>query len=113
LSTSWCPVVINADLIIAGLQSGAPAQEGADAGNVRADIDVPWIAWNSSPGAPMNGVGIAGEDLCAGSSHVGLMMSAQRRSTPRREDCHVGRTGVGAAEPAVSAAVASAPALAM
>ena len=56
------------------------------------DIEVPWIAWNNWPGAPMNGVRcVAGEDLHARRGHVGLddvgggaVRAARRRTPPCR-----------------------------
>ena len=56
------------------------------------DIDVPWIAWNSWPGAPMNGVGLLPARICTpGAVTSGLMMSAAAPSGPRDENTAISR----------------------
>ncbi len=53
LTTSCADEVISADLIIAGDQSGCAAFTSAETpAECGLDIDVPAIAWKSSPGGP-------------------------------------------------------------
>src|SRR5687767_12141789 len=114
LATSGEPVVISADLIIAGVQSGcACVSKAPTPATCGLDIDVPWMAWNNSPGAPRNGVGLLPARICTpGAVTSGLMMSGAARFGPRDENTAMsGAPASGAAEPAVNDAVAPAPAL--
>src|SRR5918994_7588619 len=114
LVTSCRPVVISADLIIAGDHDRwACRSKAATPATWGLDIDVPWIAWNSWPGAPRNGVGEFPARICTpGAVTSGLMMSWAPPFGPRDEKpAMLGEwCGFGAAEPAVNDAVASLPA---
>ena len=97
LTTSVIAVVISADLIAPGVQSGWSAfsriAEPAACGD---DIEVPAMAWKYSPGGPpatssRNGR-VAGQDLGARRGDVGLEELATRAARrERRHDVALGR----------------------
>src|SRR5512143_1189304 len=88
LRTLVLAVLINADLAIAGVQSGCACFSNAYMPAVTGlDIDVPAIAWNSSPGtksASVNGEAPASTWM-PGAVRSGLMMSPAVGSGPRDE----------------------------
>src|SRR5215207_8487071 len=101
---------------MAGVQSGwAPTRSAPIPATCGLDIDVPWIAWNSCPGAPIHGVGLLPARICTpGAVTSGLMMSGAALLGPRDEKIAMSAApSSGAAEPAVNDAVALTPACLM
>jgi hypothetical protein len=105
--TSCRAVSMNADLIWSGDQSGwawvSSAARPAICGD---DIDVPLMDWNSSPGAPRNGVGDApARMLTPGAVMSGFRMAASAPFGPRDENSAMTEPGVAVATPWAIAAL--------
>jgi hypothetical protein len=91
LTTLVVAVVISADRIRPGLQSGCRAlSQAAPPATCGDDIDVPAIAWNRSPGGPPagdSGVGVCPARICTpGAVTSGLM---NRPAGPREENAAI------------------------
>src|SRR5215207_6849204 len=92
---------MNADLIIAGVQSGwAWTSKAPIPATCGLDIDVPLIDWNNCPGAPPNGVGVLPARMLTPAAVMsGLMMSRAPPFGPRDEKSAIHGAGIATFSP--------------